>query len=257
MSKYYTSQRTKNIFDPKSSEPFKLSRSRIDTFLNCPRCFYIDRRLGVDRPPGYPFALNSAVDALLTKEFDVHRAAKTQHPLMKTYGVDAVPFQHPKMDEWRENFKGVQYHDTKFNFILTGAIDDIWINAKKQLWIVDYKSTSKSDEVNLDASWQIGYKRQVEFYQWLLRKNGFSVSDTAYFVYCNGNADAHAFDGKLEFNVKIIPYQGSDAWVEKTLADIKTCLLSDVLPAAGNECDYCAYREAALNVLGGRKQTLF
>jgi hypothetical protein len=41
----------------------------------------------------------------------------------------------------------------------------------------------------LDAPWQISYKRQVEIYQWLFKKNGFDVEDIAYFVYCNGRAD--------------------------------------------------------------------
>lgn len=62
MSEYYNSKRTRNLYDPKSTEPFKLSRSKIDLFINCPRCFYLDRRMSVGQPPGYPFALNSAVD---------------------------------------------------------------------------------------------------------------------------------------------------------------------------------------------------
>ena len=74
MPKYYNPKRTKNIYDPASKNPFKLSRSKIDLFLECPRCFYLHRRLGVGRPPGYPFTLNVAVDALLKKEFDIHRA---------------------------------------------------------------------------------------------------------------------------------------------------------------------------------------
>ena len=61
MSQYYNSQRTKGLYTPNASEPFKLSRSKIDLFLSCPRCFYFDRKLGVGRPPGFPFALNSAV----------------------------------------------------------------------------------------------------------------------------------------------------------------------------------------------------
>ncbi len=97
MSGYYNAQRVKGMYDPKSSEPFRLSRGRIDLFLNCPRCFYFDRRLGIDRPPGYPFSLNSAVDKLLKKEFDIHRAMGTTHPLMKHYKIDAVPFAHEKI----------------------------------------------------------------------------------------------------------------------------------------------------------------
>ena len=55
-----------------------------------------------------------------------------------------------------------------------------------------------------DADWQDGYKRQMEIYQWLLRKNGLDVSDTGYFVYCNGKTDKEAFDGKLEFDIEFI-----------------------------------------------------
>ncbi len=244
MSQYYNSKRARNIFGPKSKEPFKLSRSKLDLFLNCPRCFYLDRRLGVGRPPGYPFNLNSAVDALLKKEFDIHRANKTAHPLMKTYGIDAVPFEHEKINEWRENFKGVQAHHKKTSLIIFGAVDDIWQKPNGELIVVDYKATSKDGEVNLDADWQIGYKRQMEIYQWLLRQNGFKVSNVGYFVYCNGDRDKKAFDGKLEFNIKVIPYKGDDSWVEKALFDAKKCLVSDEIPDAGKECDYCSYVNA-------------
>ncbi len=55
--------------------------------------------MGIGQPPGFPFALNSAVDKLLKKEFDIHRSHRTTHPLMEAYGLDAVPFEHEKMDE--------------------------------------------------------------------------------------------------------------------------------------------------------------
>ena len=126
MSQYYNAQRVKNLYDPQSKEPFKLSRSKIELFLECAKCFYLDRRLGVGRPPGYPFSLNSAVDALLKKEFDLHRAKNKAHPLMAEYGLDLVPYEHEMMDEWRENFKGLQFHHKPTNFIITGAIDDVW-----------------------------------------------------------------------------------------------------------------------------------
>ena len=74
MSQYYNSQRITGMYVPNSREPFKLSQSKIDLFLECPRCFYLDRRLGVGRPPGFPFALNAAVDTLLKQEFDIYRA---------------------------------------------------------------------------------------------------------------------------------------------------------------------------------------
>lgn len=244
MSEYYNAKRTRNLYEPKSSESFKLSRSKIDLFIECPRCFYIDRRLGVGRPPGYPFSLNSAVDKLLKKEFDIHRAKRSSHPLMKAYGVDAVPFEHEMMNEWRENFKGVQYLHKPTNLIITGAVDDVWINPKKELIVVDYKSTSKDGEITLEEKWKDGYKRQMEVYQWLLRRNGFEVNNRGYFVYANGSTENESFDGKLEFNVTLIPYNGNDSWIEPIIKEIHECLKSNAVPAAGKNCDYCAYREA-------------
>ena len=105
-------------------------------------------------------------------------------------------------------------------------------------------SMASSNALWLDAEWQMGYKRQVEVYQWLFRHNGFTVSPVAYFVYCNGDLDAKAFDGKLEFKVKVIPYEGNDAWIPKTLAALRSTLEADAPPAPGAKCDYCAYYNA-------------
>jgi len=248
MSEFYNSKRTSNLFDPNSKEPFKVSRSKIDLFLQCPKCFYLDRRLGISRPPGFPFSLNNAVDKLLKKEFDIHRLQGLAHPYMKEYGIDAAPFQDSKIDEWRNAKKGIQFLHQPTNLIITGAIDDIWVNKQGMLHIVDYKATSKNGEVSLDAEWQIAYKRQVEVYQWLFRKNGFNVSDISYFVYCNGNTDRKAFDGKIEFDVKIIPYKGNDGWVEQTILDIHKCLMSDTIPESAEDCDYCRYRKEVAKV---------
>lgn len=213
-------------------------------FTECPRCFYMDRRLGISKPSMPGFTLNDAVDKLLKKEFDIHRAKKSRHPLMETYGIDAIPFAHEMMNEWRENFKGVQHYHEPTNFIVTGAVDDIWVDHQGNLMVVDYKATSTSAEITLDSQYRQAYKRQMEVYQWLLRQNGFTVSDTGYFVYANGQKDRHAFDKKLEFEVQIIPYTGSDEWVEKALEKAKHCLLGN-LPASGPNCEYCAYRKSA------------
>lgn len=249
MSQYYKPFRKFGLYNPHDAKPFRISRSKIDLFFKCPRCFYLDRVLGIAQPPGFPFALNSAVDKLLKKEFDIHRAKHTAHPLMQAYGLDAVPFEHEKMDEWRDSFRtGVTYLHEPTNLLITGGVDDVWVNPQGELIIVDYKSTSKDSEVNLDAEWQDGYKRQMEVYQWLFRKNGFKVSDTGYFVYCNGKTDSEAFDAKLEFDIKLIPYTGNTDWIEQTIADMHSCLNSSEIPKPSPDCDYCQYVEAVKNV---------
>jgi len=250
MSEYYNSRRNRNLFDPESKESFKVSRSKIDLFLNCPLCFYLDVRLGVGRPPGFPFALNSAVDTLLKKEFDLHRAKGRSHPLMDAYGLnDVIPYSHKDLDTWRSNFKGIRYEYEPENLLVTGAVDDVWVNTKTgELIIVDYKSTSKEEKVNLDKEWQIGYKRQMEIYQWLFRQSGFDVSQTGYFVYCNGKTDREAFDAKLDFDIDLIPYTGDDSWIPGALKDLKKCLLLEKPPTPAKTCDYCSYRKASKDV---------
>lgn len=234
--------RKRNLYEPGAEKPFRLSRTKIDLFLNCPRCFYIDRRLGVSRPRGFPFNLNSAVDTLLKKEFDQYREAGEPHPLMVENGIDAIPFPHDDLDRWRSNFKGVAHLDAEKNLEFFGAVDDLWIdNQSGEIIVVDYKATSKNGEVTLDADWQISYKRQMEFYQWLLRRNGLTVSDTGYFVYCNGARDRDRFDAQLDFSIKVIPYTGSDNWVDATIDDAFATLNGQEIPESLSDCEFCHY----------------
>ncbi|MFA5175485.1 MAG: PD-(D/E)XK nuclease family protein, partial [Patescibacteria group bacterium] len=160
-------------------------------------------------------------------------------------GVDARPVVHEDLDKWRHNFTGIQFLHKPTNFLVFGAIDDLWQNSKGEYIVVDYKSTSKDEKINeLNKDWQIGYKRQMEIYQWLLRQNGYKVSDTGYFVYCNGQTDRKAFDAKLEFDVTLISYKGDDSWVEKIIKEAHKCLNSDKIPKADDDCDYCNYIKA-------------
>lgn len=239
-------KRTRNLFDPSVPEGFRLSRSKIDLFHECQRCFYLDVRLGIPRPSFPSFTLNNAVDELMKREFDTHRAKGEPHPLMKKYKIDAIPLADKRLDEWRDALRyGVQYHHKPTGLIFRGGVDDIWVNPKGELIVVDYKATSKKNEVTIEGYWQQGYKRQVEIYQWLLRGIGEKVAPTAYFVYVNGNSDAEAFDGKLEFDVKIIPHTGDDSWIDPLVLKLAECLKGEDTPEATDSCEYCRYREIA------------
>src|SRR5882757_10884244 len=88
--------------------PFKVSRSKIELYKQCPRCFWLDVRLKIKRPEGPPFNINKAIDELFKKEFDGYRAKAIPHPLMVQYEVNAIPFAHEKLNDWRETFVGVQ-----------------------------------------------------------------------------------------------------------------------------------------------------
>ena len=235
-------------YNKDSKDAFKLSRTKIENFIKCKRCFYMDRKLGIAQVPGFPFTLNSAVDTLLKKEFDIYRSKRQPHPLMQKHDLKAVPFQNENMDQWRENFVGVQFLHKPTNLLIFGAVDDIWIDDQEELMVVDYKATSSEVKPTLDAEYRQAYKRQMEIYQWLLRQNGFKVSDTGYFVYANGRKDLDSFDNKLEFEVDLLSYEGNDDWMEATLLEIKKCLDSDQIPEYNDDCDYCKYQQKTKNL---------
>lgn len=247
---------------PGQTTLFKLSRSKIELFTQCQRCFWLDARLKIKRPNGPPFRINSAIDELFKKEFDGYRAKGEPHPLMVDNQVKAIPYQHKDLDTWRANFTGVSTLHQATNLHIFGAVDDIWVNDDGELIVVDYKATAKDAEITIDADWQMSYKRQMEVYQWLLRQNGFAVSDTGYFVYANGRLDMDGFNNRVEFRTKVIPYTGNSDWVDQTVLRMKDCLEGDMPPvgvaAMGGECDFCAYArsrtELTLRALGERKK---
>ncbi len=172
--------------------------------------------------------------------------------------IKAVPYQHAELDKWRHNFTGVTTLHEPTNLHVFGAIDDVWVNEDNELIVVDYKATAKQADVSINSDWQISYKRQMEVYQWLLRANGFKVSDTGYFVYTNArfDTDINGFADHLEFKTKLIPYTGSDSWVEPTLKSMKACLEDADMPpvgtaAMGGPCEFCEYAKARTKLTVG------
>ena len=159
--------------------------------------------------------------------------------------IEAIPFSHKDLNKWRENFTGVQALHKPTNLIIFGAVDDVWVNKDDELIVVDYKATSKKGTVNLDADWQQSYKRQLEIYQWLLKRNGFKVSPHGYFVYTNADSSLNQFNDTLKFETVVIEHIGSTEWVDDLVLKAKECLEADMPPVGksimGGDCEYCAY----------------
>lgn len=236
-------------YTPGQKTPFKLSRSKIELFMQCQRCFWLDVRYKIKRPSSPPFTINKAIDELFKKEFDTYRESGKPHPLMVQNNIQAVPFKHAELDKWRENFVGVVHVHEPTNLHLFGAVDDIWVDTNGKLVVVDYKATAKDKPVTAlaaEGGWQDMYRRQMEIYQWLLKANGFAVSDTGYFVYATGTTDREAFNNVVEFETHIFPHHGNSDWVEGTLKTMKKVMDSDEMPpvgtaAMGGVCEYCEY----------------
>ncbi|QQR49623.1 PD-(D/E)XK nuclease family protein [bacterium] len=228
-----------------SSSIFKVSRTKLELFLDCKKCFYLECKHGVRRPNSYSLALNNAVDKLLKKEFNLYRDAQKPHPLLLKYGLGRiVPLAHPSLLKWQNRYEGIQYAVPNTNIVLFGALDDVWIDVNsKELIVVDYKATSQDGAISFGGQWQAMYERQLEVYRWLLRKNGHEVSEVSYFLYANAKNDADFFNNQLNFDLSLVPHcvQGDSGWIEGVVMNIFECLKSNIIPAACDGCQYCGY----------------
>jgi len=245
--------RKSSFYDKKSNTPFKVSRSKFSNFLNCKRCFYLDRVVGLKEPSMPGWALNIAVDELLKKEFDWYRNEQKPHPIMIKHKLDFVPYLHKDLDIWRNSLKGgISYYDEKTNLILHGGIDDVWFDLKeKKLVVVDYKAQSSNYPITtssyLGGEWHLSYKLQMDIYVHILRKMNFSVSDTSYFYVCNGEKTNNKFEEKIDFKITLVPYKINTSWVEGKLSEMKEVLDLDSVPEIEPTCEKCAYLKGGKN----------
>ena len=222
----------------------KFSRSAIEQYISCKRCFILTYKYKL-RLPSFPFTLNSAVDNLCKNEFDYYRKKKQPHPLFEEHDIDAIPFAHEDLNKWRNNFQGISYTDNTTGVHFYGAVDDVWIQPDGKLIISDVKATSKKD-FNWQETWNKwdypkAYKRQLEMYQWLFRKNSFEVSDTAYLVYFNGLKNEPMFEKTLKFELHVVKLECKDDWVEAKIIEAKKLYDKDEMPSGSKNCGTCQY----------------
>ena len=246
--------RHRGVYKPDHESPYEVSRSRIEAFINCPACFWLDRVKGVKFPGIPPFLLNTATDTLLKKDFDKYRELQKPHPFMKRNGLEnLVPFKHKDFHSWTQSLQlGFKTYHKKSDLIIGGGLDDVWHDPEtNELFVVDYKSTagkrsedlSKLEPITLEGRWKESYRRQMDMYQWILREKtkddltGYKVSNIGYFVYVNG--DQHFEEGMLRddenkadmsFDVQLLTYEGNDDWVEKEILNLKKCLEKKTCP---------------------------
>jgi len=223
---------------------FKISRSKIELFFNCPTCFYKDAKIGLRKPPMPGWAINSAVDDLLKKEMDYCRSQDRPHGIFKENGLNIKPFIHEDIEKWQHTFTGIQYNDEKHNFLFYGGVDDIMIDEDDKLVVVDFKATAKKADILSSADvYDNGksYKRQLEIYSWLLQKNNFDVSNTGYLMYYNGDASKPHLGKEMHFRRTLVPFELDTSWIDPMVDDIYNCLQKDEIPYGNDNCEECIY----------------
>ena len=195
-----------------------------------------------------------AVDELLKKEFDRHRAEASVHPVVRHFGFDFVPLNHPKIDDWRSVKKGVERSDSKSGLDVFGAVDDLWVDANGKVIVVDYKATAKASPVTQlgNLGFHNSYRRQLDIYSWLLQGQAdIEVSDQAFWLYVTGRKAAEEFGGHLVFDPALIEYRPDVSWVEPFLGEVAKISAMQTAPESSADCEQCQYRSKVDSVLRG------
>ena len=248
--------RHRGIYNIDNPEPYEISRTRIENFIQCPACFYMQQVEGIKFPsfPGYN--INEATDILLKKDFDKYRGEHKTHPYLINQGLEhLIPFEHPNLNLWTQSLHfgaegRMNFVHKKTNLKVGGGLDDVWFNTKtKKLHIVDYKSTSQKKDygpITLDDFWKNSYKRQMDLYVWVMKKKGFNIDKVGYFLYCDGDrftnnlflAEKIAY---MEFKITLIPYETDVSWIENTLFNIKANLNNNERPLHHEKCEFGSF----------------
>ena len=92
----------------------------------------------------------------------------------------------------------------------------------------------------------------MDLYVWVLRKKGFHVDDTGYFLYCDGDRFSD-YDflsstmASMNFKMTLIEYQTNETWIEPTLNEIRECLHENKRPEHSEHCEYGKFLAQSLN----------
>ncbi len=200
----------------------QLSPNSLNLYLECPHCFWLDKNLGIKRPPPYPYALNSAVDSLLKEEFDTYRAKNLPHPLLKDNNIKAHLFGNQKLlNQWRNNFAGVRYFDEQLQATLFGAVDDVLEFDDGKLAALDYKSTGSSAANVYDR-----FQLQLDTYTFLLEKNGYQTARKGYLAFYIVDK-SKGFIDRLPFRKEVLEIETNPSDIYEIFKDAVVALRED------------------------------
>ena len=231
----------KKLYSNNSSRPFKLSRTKIDLFFECRRCFFLDQKFGIKRPHGTPLVLSNRIVDDFKKELNICRVEKNIHSKVRELNKNLIPISHNKLEEWKSSFKGASFLDDSTNLLIFGIIDDIWWDrSTNKNHSVIIKSNSKKNQMNYENIWP-GYWRQLSLYSYLLSKNLLPMSSTGILVFINTPTSMDQMENRKNFSLNIFEKILDFDWIQPTIKEISKTLNKETPPESSKKCKYCNY----------------
>ena len=222
------------------TKSIQLSPNSLNLYLECPHCFWLDKNMGIKRPPPYPYALNSAVDALLKEEFDTYRSKNLPHPMLKENNINARLFNNQKLlNQWRNNFAGIRFFDQDLQATLFGAVDDVLEFEGGKIAPLDYKSTG-STAANVYDRFQL----QLDTYTFLMEKNGFKTTRKGYLAFYIVDK-SRGFIDRLPFRKEMVQIDTNPSDIYEIFKDAVDCLKQQTPPPHSSDCKFAVWLRGA------------
>ena len=156
-----------------------LSPSSISLFLDCPRCFWLDKVKSTKRPSGIFPSLPNGMDRVLKEHFDKHRAYNTPPEELHGHFKGRLFPDIGKLKEWRDNKRGLRWTDPKTGFGLMGALDDLFVTEEGLYAPLDFKTRGFPRKEDTHEY----YQHQMDIYSFLLEKNGMKPAGFAILIF--------------------------------------------------------------------------
>jgi len=229
----------------------KLSPSSLNIFLECPRCFWLDKNKGIKRPRGIFPSLPGGMDLVIKDYFDKYRIKDELPPEIKGK-VEGKLFNNlallKKWRSWRTT--NLLYEDKPSNALLSGALDDCLVDGDYYIPL-DYKTRGSALKWN-PAKY---YQNQLDCYCLMLESNGYRTNGIAYLLYYYPRIVEE--NGVVKFEVKPFKIETNIETAKRTVKNAVELLSKKDMPQPGPNCEYCNWLEKRNQPVQGSLPGLF
>ena len=213
--------------------PYKLSPTKINLFIECPRCFWLDLHKEWSRPAGIFPSLPSGMDKILKEHFDRFIGKSLPPEICSNGECEGMRLfgegkEKALLDDWRNNFRGIRHEDKEKN-VLFGAIDNILVKGKK-LVVLDYKTRGYPLKEDTHEHYQL----QLDMYTYLLRENGYKTEDYSFLLFYY--PDKVMPTGEILFETRLVKMKVDHEHADKVFKDALKCLEGE---KPGKGCGWC------------------
>lgn len=213
----------------------RLSPSALNLFVDCPRCFWLEKNKNIKRPRGIFPSLPGGMDRVIKTYFDQHRAKASLPPGLDRPELAGIAlFQDQKqLDLWRNWKTGPEFRDTDGS-ILSGALDDLMTYDGRYVPF-DYKT--KGSPATEESAIKY-YQNQLDCYALILEAQGLETAGFGYLLYFSPKDLLEVRQIRFEVQPIKIPVSTGRA---KDLLRQAVKQLTEPLPPSKPACEYCAW----------------